>query len=1019
MTYLAFVSAGRRWVARGRRRWLLAGLLLVGPLAWGQAYLTPWRADPVLSALLIHQVVTDPTGYLWVATDDGVRRYDGYAAVPLAQLVRGPLAAPTGYVLLAMDRAGRLWVGSRTGLAWLAPATGQLTPVPVPLAPAESPTVRALWLDARTGRLWIGYGSGRVLSFDPARPPRPGAQPAASPTGGEAVLTFAPGPAGEVWVTAGQLLVCAAQGQVRRRYPRPTEYVVPLPGTRPQLLLSATALFELDTCTGHVHERQRWLPSGPYEPRFGLLRDAAGRPAEWLAGGHYFKLRWPTGPKALPQVTSTPLELERGLANAPTLHADRLYQLSRDRMGLLWASTFGWRGSFRQGPPQVVQRLPEARPRPNPSTRAITRLPDGRLLVDTHTQAADSPQAPLRALPVRRAGQPWPYSFYHLLTTRAGRVLFALEENGFGELDLRTNEVQEWAPAAGTPVSTQIQGRTVYQDRAGHLWGGGNGLYQLEEAAHLVRRYRSTDAAWPLHRCQVRCISEDTAGWLWLATSQGLYAFDPATDALHHYGPEEADPTRRLPTADLTCVLAGQPGGRVWVGTRAAGLLALVPGRGVGQQLTAAHGMPDVPVATLLPGPGGTVWAGTYAGLVRYDPALDQLTVLGPADGLAEPELNQQAAFRDADGTLYFGGIGGVVRLLPTARLAPAGPAPRLLCTALALGDSAAQWLPAGAAPPPLHLADTHAGGGFDLALTDFRAPDHQHFYYRLRAGESDSGVVRPTGHQLRLRGLAPGDYELELWGQAADGRRSAPVRVALTVGRPWWQHPAALLGGALLLVLAGAALQQLRGRRALREARLRTRIAADLHDEVGALLTRVSMRAELLHETSADPAAPNPAVVALLADSRSALVTMRDVVWSIDAGADTVGALLDRLRDHLDQSAEAAGLRTSLDVTGLPDATPLAPHVRQHLYLLAKEAITNTVRHAHGATELRVTLRREGRTLTLAVADDGQPTPGRAGTGGMGLRSMRQRAAALGGQFTAGPLPGRGWEVRVVVAVG
>ena len=1015
MTYSVLVGTGRRWVARRGCRWLLAGVLLSGPLAWGQARPAPWRADPVLSALLIHQVVADSTGYLWVATDDGVRRYDGYAAVPLAQLVRGPVAAPAGYVVLALDRAGRLWVGSSTGLAWLAPATGQLTPVPLPLAPAESPSVRALWLDARTGRLWVGYGSGRVLSFDPARSPRPGALLTA-PAGGEAVLAFAPGPAGEVWVTAGQLLVCAAQGQVRRRYSRPAEYVVPLPGTQPQLLLSATALFELDTRTGHVHERKRWLPPGPYEPRFGLLRDPAGRPAEWLAGGRHFTLRWPAGPTAWPRVTSTPLHLGSDRASDPTWHPDRLYQLSRDRMGLRWASTFGWRGSFRQGPPQVVQRLPEARPRPNPSTRAITRLPDGRLLVDTHTQAADSPQAPLRSLPVHRAGKSWPYSFYHLLTTRAGRVLFALEENGFGELDLRTNEVQEWAQAAGTPVSTQIQGRTVYQDQAGRLWGGGNGLYQLDEAAHLVRRYRTTDAAWPLHRCEVRSISEDASGWLWLATSQGLYAFDPATDALRHYGPEETDPTRRLPTTDLLCVLAGQPGDRVWVGTRAAGLLGLVPGRGVVRRLTAAQGMPDVPVATLLPGPGGTVWAGTYAGLVRYDPALDQLTVLGPADGLAEPELNQQAAFRDADGMLYFGGIGGVVRVRPTSPLARhQGPAPRLLLTALVLGDSTTQWLPAGAAPPPLHLANTHAEGGFDLALTDFSAPDHQHFYYRLRAGGSKSELVRPTGHQLRLRGLAPGDYELELWGQAADGRRSAPVRVALTVGRPWWQHPAALLGGALLLVLAGAAIQWGRSRRALREARLRTRIAADLHDEVGALLTRVSMRAELLHETSSG--APSPAVSALLADSRAALTTMRDVVWSIDAGADTVGALLDRLRDHLDQSAEPVGLRTELTAKGLPDAQPLAPQLRQHLYLLAKEAITNAVRHAHGAAELHVALVRSGVGLCLTITDDGRPRARPAGTGGLGLRSMAQRAQAVGGQLTAGPrTPGPGWEVRLLI---
>ena len=1007
----------------------LAGILsslLPGCPCWGQGSPAPpvgaptaWRADPVLSPLLLHQLVPDSTGYLWGAADDGVRRYDGYAAVPLARLVRGRGPVPTGYCFLAVDRAGRLWIGSAAGLAWLDTRTGRLSWVPLPTAPAERPDVSALWLDARTGRLWVSYGGGRVLTFAPEHPPQPGAAPAASPTGGSVVQTFAPSVNGEVWVTADQLVVFEANGRMRRRYPRTAEYVVPVPGTRPLQLLSATALYELAEATGRLRERQRWLPPGPYDARFFPLRDVQGRPCEWLASGRHLTLSWPKTGAAAPQLRQLPL-LSAGTPEPRALHPERLYQLSRDQTGLEWAISLGWRGSFRQGPPQLVQALPEARPTPNPSVRGLTRLPDGRLLVSTYagtrTQAADSPQAPLRPLPVQLGGRPWAGSFYHLLATRAGRVLFALEVNGFGELDVRTGEATEWPPAPGHPAATQIRGRTLHQDRRGTVWGGGGtGLYQLDETRHLVRRYRNADPTWPLHQCEVRGISEDAAGWLWLATSRGLYAFDPATDALRHYGPDEAAPARRLPVADLTCVLAGPPGGRVWVGTRAAGLLALAPGRGLVQRVGPEQGLPEVPVATLLPGPGGTVWAGTYAGLVRYAPASGQLTVLGVADGLAELELNQQAAFRDPDGTLYFGGIGGLVRVRAAGPAGVASAVPRLLVTAVAHGAGAGQALPAGQLPE-LHLADTHAVGGFDLALTDFRAPDHNRFYYRVRGGEGRTGVVELTGYRLRLRGLAAGDYELDVWGQAASGQRTAPVRVALVVGRPWWQHPAALLAGALLLVGAGATWQRLRGQRALREARLRTRIAADLHDEVGALLTRVSMRAELLHETSPDPAAPDPAVAALLADSRTALATMRDVVWSIDAGADTVGALLDRLRDHLDQSAEAAGLRTSLEVSGLPDAGPLAPQVRQQLYLLAKEAITNAVRHAPGATEIRVGLHRVGRTLTLTVLNDGPVPAGRPGTGGLGLRSMRQRAEALGGQLTAGPLPAGGWQVRVVI---
>jgi signal transduction histidine kinase/streptogramin lyase len=974
-------------------------------------------ADSVLSALVVRALVPDGQGYLWVATPEGVRRYDGYQAVPLAQLLppTSPVAAPHGYVnALVRDKAGRLWIGGVDGLfCWVA---GRLTRHPLPMprpSGAEAEVVYALWLDPRTQRLWVGYSSGRVAVLDPDRPKAP---LPLLPRLREQPSSFAVAPGGEVWLSTfnWQLHRLSARGRRLRVYERPGAYLVPVPGT--PYVLSSQALYELNEATGALRPRQRWLPTSAAESQyFYPTLDTLGRPVQWLAQQRRLVLQWGP-PGALPQVKQQPVAFD---ATEPSTQ----YTLFQDARRLWWAFSPETRGCYKGGTAVPVQPLPVAGLVRPPSVRGLTRLPDGQLLMTTYSgvflQPAGRPQATLRALPLTRAGRPWPALLYDVEVAASGRVLFADESDTFGELNPRTGELSYFPrqPASSAPLN----GRAVHCARNGAVWGGTtDGLYQLDPVQRRVTPYRTPAGTEPLRSRYIRGISEDAAGTLWLATEHGLYALAPATGALRHYGPGEPAPVRRLPTADLLSVYA-QPKGAVWVGTANHGLLRLLPNQGVAGQLSTEQGLPSPTIASLLGGPAGELWAGTYAGLVCYRPTTGRLTIYGAAEGLADPELNKQAAYRAPDGTLYFGGVGGVFRVAPGAP--PAGPdqPPRLLLTARASGAGALQFLTSPSAiPTALQLSGPVKEGGFDLALDDYRAPALNRFFYQLQPADApadSAGRVQTTGRRLRLHGLEAGTYELVVWGQTPAGQRTAPHRLRLTVARPWWQHPLALLAAAGLLLGASFGVQQLRIRRLQREARLRTRIAADLHDEVGALLTRVSLRAELLQEP-ATPEDVTAEVQALVLDSRAALTMMRDVVWSIDAGADTVGALRDRLHDHLDATTHAAHLRATLAVHGLPDATPLALHLRQHLYLIAKEAITNAVRHAYGATHVQLELRRHGPALELCVQDDGQPpadTP-KAASAGMGLRNMARRAEALGGQLTAGPAAGGGWCVRVRV---
>ena len=217
------------------------------------------------------------------------------------------------------------------------------------------------------------------------------------------------------------------------------------------------------------------------------------------------------------------------------------------------------------------------------------------------------------------------------------------------------------------------------------------------------------------------------------------------------------------------------------------------------------------------------------------------------------------------------------------------------------------------------------------------------------------------------------------------------------------------------MLVALGYGAHWLRLQQVLHEARRRAELAANLHDEVGALLTRVTMLAEVLHDhyrpVSGDGAGGHfdarHALDRLLHNSRAAMQTMRDVVWGIDSQPDSVAALLYRMREHLDQTATAAGLVAIFSHAGLSDKTVLRASTRQHLFLIFKEAVTNTARHARTATEIRVHLGRSQGKLVLEVDDNGQNSSSDAPhSSGMGLRNMAHRARLLGAELRTGPHP-------------
>jgi signal transduction histidine kinase len=193
-----------------------------------------------------------------------------------------------------------------------------------------------------------------------------------------------------------------------------------------------------------------------------------------------------------------------------------------------------------------------------------------------------------------------------------------------------------------------------------------------------------------------------------------------------------------------------------------------------------------------------------------------------------------------------------------------------------------------------------------------------------------------------------------------------------------------------------------------------RARIARDLHDQLGANLTQVALLGELAESDKDLPAEVEDHAKQISQTARETTKALDEIVWAVNPSNDTLDSLITYLCKYAQEYFEMAKLRYRIDVpTQLPKVT-LPPEVRHNVFLAAKEAIHNVVKHAQ-ASSVWIRLKLEAERFTLEVEDDGRGLAGlETKSGRNGLRNMQKRMEDIGGSFAIGPARERGAIARL-----
>ena len=198
---------------------------------------------------------------------------------------------------------------------------------------------------------------------------------------------------------------------------------------------------------------------------------------------------------------------------------------------------------------------------------------------------------------------------------------------------------------------------------------------------------------------------------------------------------------------------------------------------------------------------------------------------------------------------------------------------------------------------------------------------------------------------------------------------------------------------------------------------RERARIAQDLHDDLGSSLTQLSLLSGLI---KADKDKPEQVEIHADKLSESANQTVRaleEIVWAVRPNSDTLQSLVDYIAHFASELFDGNTTRCRLDLPHDLPAIPLPPDVRHNIFLIAKEALTNALKHA-AASEVRVQAKVSVNTLEISVQDDGKgldsASPAESTHNGLG--NMRRRAEVIGGKLELQSVLGGGMSVRLVV---
>lgn len=445
--------------------------------------------------------------------------------------------------------------------------------------------------------------------------------------------------------------------------------------------------------------------------------------------------------------------------------------------------------------------------------------------------------------------------------------------------------------------------------------------------------------------------------------------------------------------------------GSYWIASYGSGVLQLGMDSDIKRVISARTGLSDNGVYQLYALPGNHLLVTSNNGLSKIDLASGKVSRYYVADGLHANAFEEVCGVLK-DGKIYAGGVNGFTVIDPQSFSANTVP-PKLYFTGVEMKTTSGRSsdtsnLQLKTVTIPNNVLQTT----IRFVGLNYSNSERTEYAYRI-VEEGERWIGNGTQSNLSLIRHTPGRYTLLVKAVNEDGVWSEPVVLRLFFEPKWYQTKWFWAGILLVLVFAFYQFYLFRIRQFQREEKIRRRLASDLHDDLGSTMNSINTYANLALMDDDD----NRYLVNIKQGAQEAMAAIRDIIWILNDGSDTIAELADRIYKFAQPLCEAKKVCFEMNIDEELKAMALAKEEKRNLHMVIKEAVNNSLKYAE-AKQILVCFHLENQKKIVRIRDDGNGFNQSLITSGNGLSNMQRRAGEIGYYIRISSEEGHGTDI-------